>query len=213
MSDFYSAMLSLEGLLCVVVGGGKVAARKVRRLLETGARVRLIAPACVPELRQLASDGRIELAERPYTAGDLSGAALAFAATDARPVNAAVAADARALGIPVNVADDRQLSTLLVPAKVERQGLTISISTAGHSPAFARRLREEIEQLLSAERLELFDLYAELRANLAQAGQSVDASAWVSAGDRALELLKVGRKEDARRMLRDQVQAGAGRQG
>ena len=65
----------------------------------------------------------------------------------------------------------------------------------------------------SAERLELFHLYAELRANLAEAGQSVDASAWVSAGDRALELLKVGRKEDARRMLRDQVQAGAGRQG
>ncbi len=99
MSD-YPILLNLEGRLCVVVGGGAVGRRKVRGLIGAGARVRLIAPE---PGRQTYRD--LEVAARPFRSGDLRGAALAFAATGDREVNAAVAADARREGIPVNVAD------------------------------------------------------------------------------------------------------------
>jgi precorrin-2 dehydrogenase/sirohydrochlorin ferrochelatase len=207
LSRLYPAMLRIEGQPCIVVGGGEVAARKISRLLQSSAAVRVIAPELSPALQMLVEDARLRLERREYQIGDLAGATLAFAATSSREVNAAVAREAHARGIPVNVADDPQASTFQVPAVAERDGLTVAISTSGRSPAYARRLREEIETLFSPERLALLDLYAELRESLPVRGPSADGFAWTAAYEDALELLRRGRADDARRLLRERVLA------
>ncbi len=210
MSQLYPAMLRIAGRRCVVIGGGRVAARKVAPLLEAGATVLLIAPDCGPELAALVKQGRVRWEPRGYRPGDLEGAALAFAATDSAAVNAAVAAEAKARDIPVNVANDPAASTFHVPAIIERKGLLLTVSTGGRSPAFARRLRLELEALLSPERLALLELYADLRASLGELGLHPDGPAWEAADERALELLRVGRPDEARRVLKQQVLAAAG---
>jgi precorrin-2 dehydrogenase/sirohydrochlorin ferrochelatase len=203
-------MLRLAGRLCLIVGGGGVAGRKVERLLAANAAVRVVAPLLSPDLARLTEAGRIDWSPREYRVGDLAGATLAFAATSSAAVNLAVAAEAAVLGIPVNVADDQVASTFQVPAQVVRGGVTLAISTAGRSPAYARRLREELERFLSPERMALLDLYADLRSDLAQQGQSVDGRAWSTVDDRALELLRSGRRAEASALLREQVLAGRG---
>ena len=210
MSRLYPAMLRIARRRCVVVGGGRVAGRKVAPLLEAGATVLLIAPSCGPELEALAKQGRVRWEPRGYRSGDLEGAALAFAATDSPAVNAAVAAEAETRDIPVNVADDPAASTFHVPAVVERDGLVLTVSTGGRSPAFARRLRLELEALLSPERLALLELYAELRASLGEQDLRPDGVDWEAADERALELLRAGRPDQARQVLKQQVLAAAG---
>lgn len=201
----YPAMLRVEGQRCVVIGGGKVAQRKIERLLEAGADVTVVAPTLSPELARWADQGSLRCERRPYRRGDLSGAALVFAATDSRQVNAAVAEDAQLLALPINVADDPAGSSFQVPAVIEREGLTLAVSTGGRSPAFARRLREELLELLSPERLALLDLYAELRASLSDEAQPRDGVAWAAVDSQALDLLRRGRREEAREVLRQQV--------
>ena len=209
MTQFYPAMLRLGGKRCVVVGGGWVATRKVLPLLETGAEVTVIAPAVEPQLDDFASSGRVRLERRPYRRGDLAGATLAFSATDSRTVNAAVADEAGELGIPVNVADDPVASTFHVPAVSRPYGLTIALSTGGRSPAFARRLRQEIEELLTPERIALLELYVELRAGLADEPQDGPKADWSAADEQVLRLLRQGRRSEARQLLRQQVLAAS----
>ena len=213
MTQLYPAMLRLGGKRCVVIGGGRVATRKVLPLLESGAEVAVIAPTVEPRLEDLASSGRVRLERRPYRRGDLAGATLAFSATDSRTVNAAVADEAGELGIPVNVADDPTASTFHVPAVSRPHGLTIALSTGGRSPAFARRLRQEIEELLTPERIALLELYAELRAALADEAQPGQTADWSAADEQVLRLLREGRRGEARHLLRKQVLASSGSRG
>jgi len=139
---YYPVFLDLRGRQVVVIGGGRVATRKVAGLREAGARVRVIAP----QVRAGVAADRIE--RRRYRRGDLVGAVLAFAATDARAVNRAVAREARRLGIPVNVADSVEDCTFLAPARLRRGNVQIAVSTGGTSPRLARRLRERLEEVL-----------------------------------------------------------------
>jgi hydroxymethylbilane synthase len=140
----YPIALDLRSRLVVVAGGGPVAERKVRGLLEAGARVRVVAPATVPSLREAADRGELELRLRSFEPADLAGARLAFAATDVPEVNAAVVDAARVAGVPVNdasgsVPDDFSS----VPA--HRAGpLTFTVDTGGLAPSFARRLIAEL---------------------------------------------------------------------
>jgi siroheme synthase-like protein len=206
-------MLRLDGKRCVVIGGGKVAVRKVARLVEAGALVTVIAPSIDPLMARVERDGNPRRESRPYKRGDLVGAALAFAATDSHTVNAAVADEAAELGVPVNVSDDPAASTFHVPASFERQGLTLAISTGGRSPAFARRLREELEHLLTPERISLLELYAEVREDLPPKERPANGSAWTAADDEVLRMLKDGRRAEARQVLRQHLQAAARRGG
>jgi siroheme synthase-like protein len=134
--------MRLRGQRVVVVGGGKIAARKAAGLASTGARVRVIAP----RIERGIAAGEIE--RRRYRAGDLAGAALAFAATDDRAVNHAVALEARRRRIPVNVADAAEECTFMVPARVRRGNVEIAISTGGRSPRLAKELRQRLEKVL-----------------------------------------------------------------
>jgi precorrin-2 dehydrogenase / sirohydrochlorin ferrochelatase len=179
----YAAFLRLAGRRCVVVGGGAVAERKVGTLVDCGANVVVIAPTATDRIVQAAAEGRLVLTRRPYRAGDLDGAFLAVAATDERAVNAQVVAYARALGILVNSVDEREPGDLIVPATVQRGDIVVAVSTGGRSPSFARYLREELEAWLTPERVELFELLADVRSELQAAGRNPDPELWRQAVD------------------------------
>lgn len=144
----YPVVLRIAGRMCVVVGGGEVARRKVQGLLAAGARVRVIAPHLHPELQE---NTAIELICRPFSAEDLTGAFLVFAATNDRQVNAEVAAAARQQGTLVNIADDPEESDFHLPAILQRGALTVAVSSGGGSPAFAAQLRDRFAAELGVE--------------------------------------------------------------
>jgi precorrin-2 dehydrogenase/sirohydrochlorin ferrochelatase len=142
---YYPALLDLNGRLAVLIGGGRVAARKLASLLEAGARVRLAAPKLDPRTEELAASPQVELLRRGFEPGDLDGACLAVCATDDQELNRMVAAEADRRGLFVNVVDVPSLCSFIVPAVVRRGELTLAVSTGGASPAAARRLREGLQ--------------------------------------------------------------------
>lgn len=139
--------LSLEGRRCVVVGGGAVADRKARKLLQARAEVVVVSPEVKPGIESVAS----EIHRRPYEPGDLESAFLAFAATDSRQVNAAVANEAKERGVPVNVADEPSEGDFALPSTLRRGRLQVAVSTGGASPTLARDVRERLEGSFGSE--------------------------------------------------------------
>ncbi|OQP05643.1 siroheme synthase [Geobacillus sp. 46C-IIa] len=146
----YPVILQVRGRRAVVVGGGKVAARKIHGLLEAGAEIVMIAPEAERELQALAAEGVIVWKKKRFDRDDLAGAFLVIAATNDREVNEAVA-QAAAPGQLVNVVDDPERCDFHVPAVVRRGPLTIAVSTEGASPAVARRIRRELEEQYGEE--------------------------------------------------------------
>jgi len=161
---YFAAFLDLRDQPGTVVGGGAVAAAKVETLLRSGVRVTVIAPDLCVRLAELATLGAIRHEPRRFQPGDLLGAQIAIAATDDGAANEAVANSARALRIPVNVADDASRSTFIMPALVDRAPVQIAISTAGASPLLARKLRAIIESSVPFAFGELAALAARFRA-------------------------------------------------
>src|ERR1700757_2239215 len=146
-TPFYIACLRLSGRRCVVVGGGDVGLEKVEGLLACDATVTLIAPEAHEALREHAREGSIEWLERPYAgADDLEGVFLAIAATDDTDVNIAVYEDAERRAMLVNVVDVPPLCNFILPAIVRNGPLAIAISTAGASPALAKRMKREVQE-------------------------------------------------------------------
>ncbi len=143
----YPIFLDLSDRRCVVVGGGEVANRKARKLLQARARVTVISPEIGAELESVA----VEVHRRPYREGDLEGAYLAFAATDSREVNAAVAREAEERGVPVNVADRPSEGDFALPSALRRGRLQVAVSTGGASPTLARRIRDKLEEVFGPE--------------------------------------------------------------
>jgi precorrin-2 dehydrogenase/sirohydrochlorin ferrochelatase len=144
-------MVDLTGRRCLVVGGGTVAERKVTLLLECGADVEVVSPATTVRLAALATAGRVRLRRRPVRPADIPGAFLVVVATDDPQVNREVAERVRSAGGLVNVADDPEACSFLVPSVVRRGDLTIAISTGGGSPALARKLRQRLEESVGPE--------------------------------------------------------------
>jgi len=152
MDTGYPVILTdMEGISAVVVGGGPVGERKVKGLLAVGASVRLVSPEATRQLQAMAAEGHIAWEQRPYEAGDLHGAQLAFAATDHRTVNAQVASDAAMLGLLCNVADAPDEGSFHLPAVHREAGLVIAVSTGGESPTRARQVRDRIAAWLAEE--------------------------------------------------------------
>jgi siroheme synthase-like protein len=143
-TPFYIACLKLTGRRCVVVGGGEIGLEKVEGLLACDGRVVLIAPRAVPELERLAAEGSIEWIRREYETGDLEATFIAIAATSDTDVNIRVYNDAEARAMLVNVVDVPPLCNFILPAIVRTGPLAIAISTAGASPALAKRIKAQI---------------------------------------------------------------------
>ena len=145
----YPMNVDLAGRLVIIIGGGVVAERKVRGVLALDAEVavRVIAPAMTDVLRELADCEQIEWREEYYAGGMLEGAFLVYAATDSPSVNAEIAAEAKRLGLLVNVIDDPNTSSFQLPATLRRGDFLLAVSTGGGSPALSRAIRMEMEQL------------------------------------------------------------------
>jgi len=145
-TPFYIACLRLTGRRCVVVGGGEVGLEKVEGLLACDGDVVLVAPDAVPELEQYAREGSIRWERREYRTGDLERTFIAIAATADTDVNVRVFEDAERRAMLVNVVDVPPLCNFILPAIVRTGPLAIAISTAGASPALAKRIKREIAE-------------------------------------------------------------------
>jgi precorrin-2 dehydrogenase/sirohydrochlorin ferrochelatase len=162
----YPIFAVIEDKPCLVVGGGAVGERKVADLMAAGARVTVVSRTLTPELAALAERGEIRYLSEDFTEAQVEGMALVMAATDDPEVNAAVSAAAQARAIWVNVADEPQHCTFIVPAQVRRGDLTLAISTGGASPALASQLRQELQQHFGPEYGPYLDLLQRVRTRL-----------------------------------------------
>jgi precorrin-2 dehydrogenase/sirohydrochlorin ferrochelatase len=151
MASYYPLFLSLTDKLCVVVGGGKVAERKVQGLLKADARPKVISPDVTKGIRQLCQRGKVEVLEREYREGDLEGAALAFAATGLEEINERVRTESIRRAIPLNVVDSPNQCDFIVPSVVRNGPVSIAISTSGLLPMLAKKLKKELEGALGAD--------------------------------------------------------------
>jgi uroporphyrin-III C-methyltransferase/precorrin-2 dehydrogenase/sirohydrochlorin ferrochelatase len=146
--DYLPLFLQLRSQPAVIVGGGRVAVRKVDLLLKSGSDVTVVAPELREELHKLAASGKLRHIPARFEAAHLDGAMIVIAATNDHDVNAAVSAASRARRIPVNVVDNPALSTFIFPAIVDRSPIIVAVSSGGESPVLARRVREQIEAIL-----------------------------------------------------------------
>ncbi|MEX2598377.1 MAG: bifunctional precorrin-2 dehydrogenase/sirohydrochlorin ferrochelatase, partial [Dehalococcoidia bacterium] len=199
MSRYYPAYLNLQGRRSVVIGAGIIAERKVLQLLESDADITLVSPEATPVLQELAGHGRLRWIRRAYAKGDLAGAWLAIAATDDETVNRMVHEEAEREKTFLNVVDVTPLCGFIAPAVVERGPVTVAISTAGSSPALARKLRELMDGSQDPPHCEADTPYcrclqwadaaevlAAVRAEVRQRGATVSPEAWQAAMDESL---------------------------
>jgi precorrin-2 dehydrogenase/sirohydrochlorin ferrochelatase len=159
-------VLDLAGVRCLVVGAGRVAERKITMLLRAGARVTVVAPAATERIAHLARCRRLTLRRGPLRPAHLRGVRLVMAATSDAAVNRDVARRAVRGGAFCNVADDAARCTFLVPSVLRRGSLLISVSTAGESPAIARRVRGELGRRYGSEYGPYLKLIGMLRRRL-----------------------------------------------
>ena len=194
---YYPVFLRLGGERCVVIGGGEVAERKVDSLLAAGARVTVVAPSLTPGLAERLARGEIVHFHRPYQAGDLDGAVLAYAATDDEALHAELAAAAASAGVMLNVVDRPQWCSFIVPAVLRRGELAVAVSTGGGSPALAVRVRDDIARQLGPEYERALEVLARLREHLQSQSMSSDERQRILRGLVASQLLDCLRRPDA----------------
>jgi len=202
---YFPLFLDLAGKPVLLVGGGEVAARKFSLLADAGAVVTVVAPVLGEEMAVALARGAFTCQAREFTGADVDGMWLVVAATNDRAVNAAVAAAANAARIPCNVVDDRELSSFIMPAIIDRSPVQIAISTGGTSPVLARLIRERLETLLdgSLGSLAAFaDRWRErVKARFADLGARRRFLSWMLTGPVAAAL-RAGRAESAEQMTR-----------
>jgi len=159
----FPLFVELKAKKCVVFGGGKVAYRKVNTLLEFEAQITVVTKKAVPEMEELGEEGKITLKYNTCAEEEIKDAFLVVAATSDRDLNSFIARESSKRNIPVNVADSIEESTFFFPAIVKKEGVVIGISTSAASPALARKIREEIENLFPAYFEEMFWQLKEMR--------------------------------------------------
>ncbi len=163
---YYPVCLNIKDRPCLVVGGGQVGTRKVRTLLQCGARVTVVSPQVTAELAQLARQGQIRINLRDYCTADLDSAFLVIGATDDQQQNRRVHQDAEATQKLCNIADQPQLCNFVLPAVITQGDLMIAISTSGRSPAFAKYLRQRLQRQFGPEYGRFLDLMGAIRNRL-----------------------------------------------
>jgi precorrin-2 dehydrogenase / sirohydrochlorin ferrochelatase len=165
---YYPAILDLAGRRCLVVGAGKVGEGKIRSLLVADARVRVVSLDATEQVRRWGDQGKVELHLRGYERTDLEDCFLVIAATENRKTNEQVSGDAEARQMLCNVVDVPELCNFILPSIMRQGDLAIAVSTAGASPALARKVRLELEQLYGEEYALAMELLGSLRQELKQ---------------------------------------------
>lgn len=169
-SRYYPAVLNLRDRPVVVIGGGRVATRKVAELLPTGARVTVVSPTLSARLARWVREGRLRHRARAYRRGDLKGSRLAIAATSDPEEQVRIASEARGSATWVNVVDQPALCDVLAPAVMRRGDLTIMVSTGGRNPALARWVSRRLNTLVGEEYARLTRILAAVRTTLREVG-------------------------------------------
>jgi precorrin-2 dehydrogenase/sirohydrochlorin ferrochelatase len=162
-TPFYIACLKLRGRKCLVVGGGEIGLEKVEGLLACDGDVTLVAPEAGPELTQLTLEGSIRWEQREYVPEDLEGTFMVIACTDDTDINIGIYEDAERRAMLVNVVDVPPLCNFILPAIVRTGPLAIAISTAGASPALAKRMKAEVSELFGEEYAQLAIMLNDVR--------------------------------------------------
>jgi len=201
--SYYPVFLDLNGRRCVVVGGGDVALRKVKPLLDSGALVEVISPRLCSGLKQLENDKKINVIGRKFQPGDLTGAFIAIAATANLQTNAAVAAEGLEKSIMVNVVDDPARCDFILPSYCRRGGIILAISTSGMSPALARKIMSRLEKEFGPEYGTLATITQKVRARLKREKIKINSSRWQEALDlgRLTGLIRSGHVDEAEDLL------------
>jgi precorrin-2 dehydrogenase/sirohydrochlorin ferrochelatase len=169
--QYFPVCLKIAGRQCLVIGGGRVGERKVQGLLAHGAKVKVISPELSEPLSALRREGAIDWLDRLYREGDLAGAFLVIAATDDPLAQERIHAEAEALNLLLNVADVPKWCNFILPATARRGDLSISVSTAGKSPALASILRQELEAQFGPEYGVLVNILGSLRETVLAKGR------------------------------------------
>ena len=206
--EFLPISLRIRDARVLLVGGGQVATRKARLLLQAGARLTVVAPAIEEELQALLASSGGNWDSAQYSASALAGAVLVVAATPLRQVNQQVYLDATAQRLPVNVVDAPDLCSFIFPAIVERTPLTIAISSGGASPVLVRQLRRKIEAMVPAACGRLAIFAGRLRGAVKQALPAAGARRlfWEQSVDGTVgELVLAGKEAQAEALLRQQL--------
>ncbi|MCL5985234.1 MAG: bifunctional precorrin-2 dehydrogenase/sirohydrochlorin ferrochelatase [Actinobacteria bacterium] len=201
--SYYPIFLDISGKRCVVVGGGEVALRKVRVLLEHGANVEVISPELCPELKKIVESGEIRAIPRNYQVGDLNGAFIAIAATNDSDINQMVVQEGHEKAVMVNIVDEPEGCDFIAPSYMRRGDIIIAVSTGGRSPALARKIRTKLEEDFGDEYAALALLINEVRTEVKRQGIKVNGDDWHEALDLDLliGLVRKGDNERAKAIL------------
>jgi len=162
MKVYYPAMLDIKDKPCVVIGGGKVAERKITSLVKAGANITVISPDVTEDIANLVKINRIEWKQKTYEQGDLAGFFIVIIATNNKGLNEAIYRDTEHPYQLVNTIDDNRLCSFIVPSSFRRGHLQIAISTHGSSPSLAKKIREQLEEDFGPE----YEEYTEFLANM-----------------------------------------------
>jgi len=207
----YPVNLLLDGRRCVVVGAGRIAARKIAALLDAGADVRVVAPELGDEVRSWRDAGRLRAEERAFEPSDLDGAWLATTAADDPAVNAAVFAAGEARHVWVNSADDPANCSFTLMSVVRQGDVVVTIGTGGRSPALAAWLKDRLAAELGPEYAVACDLLSEAREAVRASGRSSETVDWRRALDSGMvELIRAGRTAEAKELLEACLSSSSG---
>lgn len=201
MSNLYSVSLNLTNKKATVFGGGKVAERKIKTLLETGAKINLISPKTTNYLEDLFYKKRICWIKDVYSPTYIKESFLVIAATNDRIINSTISKHCQEQNILVNVVDSLEDSSFIVNASVKRGDLNIAISTSGKSPALAKQIRKEIQEIYGPEYGQLIDFLGEIRIiikNKINSPEKRQQFYYKVISPEIIDLLKKNRIEEAR---------------
>jgi siroheme synthase-like protein len=165
-TTYFPLFLDISKKRVLVVGGGRVAERKVRTLLKFKAKIKVISPEVTKGLERIKDKGLIELERKNYEENDLLGVDLVISATNNRMLNKKVSSDAKKMGIYANIVDDPELCDFIMPSIVKRGPLILAISTSGKAPLFSKKLRKDLEKMISKEYVKYLSKILRLRREI-----------------------------------------------
>jgi len=208
---YYPVNLDIRNRDCLVVGGGGVGTRKVKTLVECGAAVTVVSLQASAKLDQMAADGLITLEKRAYRTTDIENKFLVIGATDDETLNRQIHADAEARNTLCNIADRPEICNFILPAIVHRGDLVLAVSTSGKSPAYAKRVRKELEKQFGAEYEPFLRLMGAIRERLLREKHEPEAhkplfETMINAG--LLDLVRENETEQIDTLLREVLGKG-----
>lgn len=201
MAHLFPAFINLEGKNCLIIGGGKVAERKIANLFSYNTRIRVVSPDVTENIKKWGEEGLITLALREFAREDLDGIFMVFAATNDSNLNREIAKLCRERGILLNAVDDPLNCDFYVPSVVRRDSLVIAVSTEGKSPLLARKIRQELENFIPEGYGWYVELLGEIREKVKQRVGDINAREAIFrqlVNEEILALLRAGEFEKVR---------------